>query len=49
MSFHYIFGDYDDRIELEIVRDTARTASYLDIHLEINSKYRLRTIKGVIL
>ena len=42
------FGDFVDRIcpiELEIkdTTDTARSASYLDLHLEINSEWRLRT------
>ena len=42
------FGDFVDRIypiELEIkdTTDTDRSASYLDIHLEIDSKGRLRT------
>ena len=41
-------GDFVDRIytiELEIkdITDTNRSASYLDIHLEIDSKGRLRT------
>ena len=42
------FGDYVDRIypiELEIkdTTDTARSASYLDLHLEIDNEGRLRT------
>jgi hypothetical protein len=42
------FGDLVDRIypiELEIkdTTDTDRSASYLDLHLEINSEGRLRT------
>jgi len=42
------FGDFVDRIfpiELEIkdTTDTARSASYLDLHLEIDSECRLRT------
>jgi hypothetical protein len=42
------FGDFVDRIypiELEIkdTTDTDRSASYLDIHLEIDSEGRLRT------
>jgi hypothetical protein len=42
------FGDFVDRIysiELEIkdTTDTDRSASYLDLHLEIDSKGRLRT------
>ena len=42
------FGDFVDRIypiELEIkdTTDTDRSASYLDIHLEIDSQWRLRT------
>jgi hypothetical protein len=42
------FGDFVDRIspvELEIkdTTDTDRSASYLDIHLEIDSEDRLRT------
>jgi hypothetical protein len=42
------FGDFIDRIypiELEIkdTTDTDRSASYLDIHLEIDSEGRLRT------
>ena len=39
------FGDFVDRIyliELEI-KDTHRSASYLDLHLEIDSAGRLRT------
>ena len=49
MSFHYSkFGDFDDGInlfELEIkdIAYTARSASYLDLHLEIDSEGRLRT------
>jgi len=43
------FGDFVDRIypiELEIknTTDTDRSASYLDLHLEIDSEGRLRTI-----
>ena len=42
------FGDFVDRIypiELEIkdTTDTDRSASYLELHLEIDSKGRLRT------
>jgi hypothetical protein len=42
------FGDFDDRIytiELEIkdITDTDRSASYLDLHLEIDSEAMLRT------
>jgi hypothetical protein len=42
------FGDFDDRIypiELEIkdTTDMDRSASYLDLHLEIDSEGRLRT------
>ena len=42
------FGDFVDRIypiELEIknTTDTDRSASYLDLHLEIDSEGRLRT------
>ena len=42
------FGDFVDRIyniELEIkdITDTYRSASYLDLHLEIDNKERLRT------
>ena len=42
------FGDFVDRIysiELEIknTTDTERSASYLDLHLEIDSEDRLRT------
>jgi hypothetical protein len=41
------FGDFVDRIypnELEIkdTTDTDRSVSYLDLHLEINSEWRLR-------
>ena len=50
MSIHYIilFGDFVDRIypiELEIkdITDTDRSASYLDLHLKMNSDGRLRT------
>ena len=45
MSIHYIilFGDFVDRIypiELEIkdVTDTDRSASYIDVHLEIGNE-----------
>ena len=38
------FGDYDDSIQLEIIRDTTRFALQLDLHVEINNKYKLRTI-----
>ena len=43
-----MFGDFVDRIypiELEIkdTTDTDRSASYLDLHLEIDSEGRLRT------
>jgi hypothetical protein len=51
-TFRYIinnsrFGDFVDRIypnELEIkdTTDTDRSVSYLDLHLEINSEWRLR-------
>ena len=36
------FGDFVDRIELEIkdTTDTDRSASYLDLHLEIDSEGR---------
>jgi len=42
------FGDYVDHIypiELEIkyTTDTDRSASYLDLHLEIDSEWQLRT------
>ena len=42
------FGDFVDRIypiELEIkdTTDTARSASYLDLHIEIDSEGRLRS------
>ena len=42
------FGNFVDRIyptELEIkdTTDTARAASYLDLHLDIDSEWRLRT------
>ena len=45
---NYRFGDFVDRIypiELEIkdTTDTDRSASYLDLHLEIDSEGRLRT------
>ena len=45
---NYRLGDFVDRIypiELEIkaTTDTDRSASYLDIHLEIDSEGRLRT------
>ena len=45
---NYRFGDFVDRIypiELEIkdTTDTDRSASYLDIHLEIDSETQLRT------
>ena len=51
LTFHYIddvLGDFVDRIypiELEIrdTTDTDRSASYLDLHLEIDSERRLRT------
>ena len=50
MSIHYIilFGDFVDRIypiELEIkdITDTDRSASYIDVHLEIGSEGWLRT------
>ena len=44
---NYRFGDFVDRInpiELKIkdTTDTARSASYIDLHLEIDSKGRLR-------
>ena len=47
------FGDFVDRIypiELEIkdTKDTDRSASYLDLHLEIDSEGRLRTAKVII-
>ena len=43
-----MFCDFVDRIypiEIEIMntKNTARSASYLDLHLEINSEGRLRT------
>ena len=39
------FGDFVDPIELEITytTDTDRSASYLDLHLEIDREGRLRT------
>jgi hypothetical protein len=45
---NFSFGDFVDRIypiELEIkdTKDTDRCASYLDLHLEIDSEGRLRT------
>ena len=45
---NFSFGDFVDRIypiELEIkdTKDTDRSASYLDLHLEIDSEGRLRT------
>jgi hypothetical protein len=45
---NFRFGDFVDRIypiELEIkdTTDTVTTASYLDLHLEIDSQGRLRT------
>ena len=45
---NFRFGDFADRIypiELEIkdTTDTDRSASYLDLHLEIDSEGRLRT------
>jgi hypothetical protein len=47
------FGDSVDRIypiELEIkdATDTDRSASYLDLHLEINSEGRLRTFHSYV-
>jgi len=47
-KFNSRFGDFVDRIypiELEIkdTTDTYRSASYLDLHLEIDSEGRLRT------
>jgi hypothetical protein len=47
-KFNFRFGDFVDRIfptELEIkdTTDTYRSASYLDLHLEIDSEGRLRT------
>jgi hypothetical protein len=47
-KFNFRFGDFVDRIfpiELEIkdTTDTYRSASYLDLHLEIDSERRLRT------
>ena len=46
-KFNISFGDFVDRIypiELEIkdTTDTYRSASYLDLHLEIDSEGRLR-------
>ena len=46
---NFRFGDFVDRIyliELEIkdTTDTDRSASYLELHLEIDSEWRLRTI-----
>ena len=46
-KFNFRFGDFVDRIfpiELEIkdTTDTYRSASYLDLHLEIDSEGRLR-------
>ena len=50
MSIDYIilFGDFVDRIypiELEIkdTTDTDRSASYIDLHLQIDIEWRLRT------
>ena len=39
------FGDFVDLIELELkeTTDTDTSASYLDLHLEIDSEGRLRT------
>jgi hypothetical protein len=42
------FGDFFDRIyaielEIKVTIDTDRSASYLDLHLEIDSEGRLRT------
>jgi hypothetical protein len=42
------FGDFVDRIypiehEIKDTTDTDRSASYLDLHLEIDSEGRLRT------
>ena len=47
-SYNSKFGDFVDRIyriELEIkdTTDTTRPASYLDLHLQIDSENRLRT------
>jgi hypothetical protein len=45
-SKHYYksrFGDFVDRIYLIDTTDTARPASYLDLHLEIDSEGWLRT------
>ena len=51
--FHYIyhiisqnyskFGDFVDHIYPIDITDTAKSASYLDLHLEIDSEGRLRT------
>ena len=43
-----MFGDFVDRIyhiklEIKDTTDTARSASYLDLHLEIDNEGRLRT------
>jgi len=45
---HSTLSDFVDRLysikfEIKDVTDTARSASYLDIHLEINSDGRLKT------
>jgi len=49
LSLYYSrFGDAVDRIyaielEIKVTTDTDRSASYLDLHLEIDSEGRLRT------
>ena len=41
------FGDFFERIypklEIKDIKDAARSASYLELHLEIDSEGRLRT------
>ena len=48
IAFHFKFSDLDDRIypiELEIkdTTDTAKSASYHEVHFEIDSEWQLRT------
>jgi hypothetical protein len=48
VAFHFKFSDLDDRIypiELEIkdTTDTAKSASYHEVHFEIDSEWQLRT------
>jgi len=43
-SSDFVDGIYSIGLEIKDTTDTDRFASYLDLHLEIDSEWRLRTI-----